>query len=62
MSKRVLYKKKGDSAIYQTICAPNKPSLALWIDDMVERGQVEEILNTLPLERAVELMHAAEGA
>jgi hypothetical protein len=55
LSKKVLFQKKGNDAVFETKAARNKATLNHWINQVAERDDTSEVLNLLPIEKALEI-------
>jgi len=54
LSKKVLFQKIGNDSLFETKAAP-KGRLSDWIDQIAAREDTAEVLNLLPIEKALEI-------
>ena len=55
LSKKVLFQKVGNGAVFETKTARNKATLNHWIEQVAARDDTAEVLNTLPIDKALEI-------
>ena len=53
LSKKVLFQKVGNGAVFETKAARNKATLNHWIEQIAARDDTAEVLNTLPIDKAL---------
>jgi hypothetical protein len=58
LSKKVLFKKKGSDGVFETKGARNKATLEHWVTQIAEREDTTEVLNLLPIDKALEIYRA----
>jgi hypothetical protein len=55
LSKKVLFQKNGNAAVFETKAAPNKATLEHWVNLISERPDTSAVLNRIPFESALKI-------